>query len=568
MHDIQNDNNVKTWLESLGLRIRAARRAIVHHDPERAPPNVQASHVCLDGGSFEIPDKHLQEFYERYVRDWGLGRQLCFVEIKSVPLFRMFVDLDFVELAALSTDDTLVYVREIHAIVLRCFVGKFHAIVSTTAPRALALKTGSQQEKGNEGCLSEKSFGVKTGIHVVWPDLLVDNALGMRLCRKIQDCLFDCFGAREYPMNPWADVIDSSVMRSIGTGLRMKGSSKPSMKNTCIYQPYVVLNESGEIDHEMFEKTCGCSKLSYVISTTIRETSSEARVSELVSVDILDLKERIDNNFENAIVGGVSVTSFGGGTTPGSFSCMEELMLTPENAWKLQDFFSIYFPKYHNSRSGFKIRKVVVAGGESKDNTNKCVVILTECRYCGNKGGEHESNNVYFVANGGTKTMYQKCFCTCNVNRKYSLCSKYRGAPVRISSHMCSILGIDQGTNNGTGGKSMFIATDRVLKTQEHCSVSTSGSNNASASASTIPDPASEAAAPLRREVVDLDTMMHARIFRAKERDKKIWRAQMESIVFREDNGNDRGGKGGNGKGGNGKGGKGNGSGKGKGKGK
>ena len=143
VQEMQDVQDVKAWLESLGLRIRATRRVInnINNNAERAP-RAQASHVCLDGGSFGIPEEHLQEFYERYVRDWGLGRQLCFVEIKSGPLFRMFVDLDFVELNALSTDDTLVYLREIHGMVIRSFVGKFHAIVSTTAPRAIALKTG------------------------------------------------------------------------------------------------------------------------------------------------------------------------------------------------------------------------------------------------------------------------------------------------------------------------------------------------------------------------------------------------------------------------------------------
>lgn len=141
------------------------------------------THLCMNGEpSLRITD--YDRFYEEYINKVKSGQKLYLVETKT-PLFRFFVDLDYMADSKLSRDEIVSIVRRIHSAI----PGK--CVCSVSSP-------------------VQKSDKVKSGIHIHWPDLIVSKQKAMRLRESIPEDL------REF--------VDESVYK--GSGLRMLWSYK------------------------------------------------------------------------------------------------------------------------------------------------------------------------------------------------------------------------------------------------------------------------------------------------------------------------------------------------------
>jgi hypothetical protein len=70
----------------------------------------------------------------------------------------------------------------------------------------------------------------KTGVHVIYPDLEVDSAMGLTL-RKVAVMRLNKLQRRLSPLNSWDDVLDRCV--HVANGLRMVGSVKMSKCDQC-----------------------------------------------------------------------------------------------------------------------------------------------------------------------------------------------------------------------------------------------------------------------------------------------------------------------------------------------
>lgn len=167
-------------------------------DRWRSTKNV--THFLLDGGTLSAKEG----FYEAYVQDLLNFEKLYVVE-KKTQQFRFFVDLDYVGENELDFERVC---KELWSVVK---LGP--CVIAKADPR-----------------VTEK--GTKYGVHIVWPESVVDKPLANSIRLKI----LDEFGP------DWEKIIDASVYS--GSGLRMLWSYKNEPGST-LYVPWAKMDENG-----------------------------------------------------------------------------------------------------------------------------------------------------------------------------------------------------------------------------------------------------------------------------------------------------------------------------------
>jgi len=157
-------------------------------------PAAPFTHLLMDGGMLYVPDEERDDFYRAYVASIQAGNKLYVVEQKT-KVFKFFVDLDYKGKEALSKEEVERICTALHDV-----VGIGRCVIARARPRPCAE-------------------GIKSGVHVHWPDLRVtrDRALALRT-----DILMR-FPSSEEGLD-WSKVIDASVYT--GSGLRMLWSHK------------------------------------------------------------------------------------------------------------------------------------------------------------------------------------------------------------------------------------------------------------------------------------------------------------------------------------------------------
>jgi hypothetical protein len=168
----------------------------------------------MDGGILCVPSHETQEFYGQCVTMINSGIKLYVVEQKTEN-FKFFVDLDYKAQEKLSDADLLQFCSIIHE-----SVGKHErCVIARAQPRAI-------------------KEGIKTGVHIHWPTVIVDRVKALNLRSKI------ILNLTEYAAFDWARIIDVSVYG--GSGLRMLWSHKKPSGDP--YVPWM------EIDGKPFSK--------------------------------------------------------------------------------------------------------------------------------------------------------------------------------------------------------------------------------------------------------------------------------------------------------------------------
>ncbi len=248
----------------------------------------EATHYMMNGkggGVLIVPDSMHTEFLKIYARDIQNGAIHYLIE-KRTPLFRWMADLDFKGPKEIVREQIIMYVKKIQKVIRsfypdvsgmkneHCF---FDVIVLTT-------------ELGTHGTTGE----VKTGIHLVMPDLPVTQAecLDMRLTLIAE---FEMMGKKTntelHGWNPWEDILDECVYRS--NGLRMPGSHKtlpcplcqrdPIKKKSCkkcgrkgyldgkrVYAPSIYVSQNGTLNEDKLKNLQQSDPWKMVKYTSIR----------------------------------------------------------------------------------------------------------------------------------------------------------------------------------------------------------------------------------------------------------------------------------------------------------
>jgi hypothetical protein len=148
------------------------------------------THVLMDGGQLYVPDADTDTFLNEYVSSIFAGQKLYVVEQKT-ERFKFFVDVDFKSAEPLGDEEAFELCTRIQE-----SVGGGRCLVARAPPRAV-------------------KDGIKSGIHMHWPELVVTRNDAMALRTRI---------LLELDHESWANIIDSSVYG--GSGLRCLWSHK------------------------------------------------------------------------------------------------------------------------------------------------------------------------------------------------------------------------------------------------------------------------------------------------------------------------------------------------------
>jgi hypothetical protein len=147
----------------------------------------------MDGGILFVPDNESKEFFRVYISNVKSGKKLYVVEQKS-EVFKFFVDLDY-KAQEKPSDEFILKI-----------CGAIHEALDSPG-RCCIARTPTRPVKE----------GLKTGVHIHWPDLKVTKAQAISNRAKILLSLPEC-------QIDWNSVVDSSVYG--GSGLRMLWSHK------------------------------------------------------------------------------------------------------------------------------------------------------------------------------------------------------------------------------------------------------------------------------------------------------------------------------------------------------
>lgn len=165
------------------------------------------SHVSMNGSSsLFVPSLDVPEFFREYINQVKNGNKLYLVEAKT-KLFKFFMDIDYI------SDDKLTHesIIEISKRINTCIPGRCLISISKSC---------------------KKKNGIKSGIHLHWPEMIVTKKKALDLRLKVPE---DLIG-----------FVDESVYK--GSGLRMLWSFKKNGDSA--YTPFYDLSSDSPIISE------------------------------------------------------------------------------------------------------------------------------------------------------------------------------------------------------------------------------------------------------------------------------------------------------------------------------
>jgi hypothetical protein len=334
----------------------------------------QLSHVLMDGGVLSIPYERIEEFNDTYINAVIQGEKVFVVEQKT-PVYNFFMDLDY------KDDEQL----DMHQIEVICkticdkvnTLGGQRCIVCVANPKMVDDK-------------------IKTGMHLNWPGLRVDQAGALSIRAHVVSLL-----RKAYMAVQWEKVIDESVYR--GSGFRLPWSHK--MSKGKVEDPYlpIAIYEAGEGAGPFKARGNWVSvgqepSLEHLQMATVRlPPDSEA-------MDIQpgpDLKRKMEGGFTSA-------------QTKNEVNDMELTALLETFVRKnMQGQQNTRLTKLFKSKTGF--------------------LVSTHSQYCENVRRDHGSNHVWFLVDS-KGIICQKCFCRCDTTKgRYNgFCKDFTGRKLQL----------------------------------------------------------------------------------------------------------------------------------------
>jgi hypothetical protein len=351
------------------------------------------SHVLMDGGVLSIPFDKLHAFYDQYVRCVKMGEKLYVVEQKT-PTYNFFMDIDYKEDTHLSLEQiksiTLVICNTVNG-----FGGR-ECIISIADPKP-------------------KDDKVKTGIHLNWPGLIVDQMNAIQLMHHVVSALNKIYSVRD-----WSKDIDASVYGSIGTkgsGFRLPWSHKKSKHTVCNGVGCVACDNGKLIEGEYlprfvfkngtFENISREPSVAALLSSTVR--TEDTRVVTVPELVLLCRPVKKEGDF--------------------TASELKNEVVDYELLALLETFIRQNMQGHEHTRL------------QNVFHYKTCHLIKTSSKYCENIRREHNSNHIRFrIDSGGI--IYQQCFCRCDTlqGRLHGMCKNFTGRKHQLSRKICALL--------------------------------------------------------------------------------------------------------------------------------
>ena len=327
------------------------------------------THVLMNGGTLHVSPDRLNEFNYAYYQSIRNGERLFVVEQKTTPCYKMFLDLDYVDEEALT-------VENVQSIV--------HIIcdkASTFMPHDNTCVISVAQPK-------PKGDLIKTGVHLNWPNCVVDQGIALNLRDHI---IFHL--SKIYSVKDWSKIVDRAVFGdpntgSGGSGFRLPWSYKKS--KDVVEGPYIpfFVYRNGKIVNIASEPIT----VRRIEDVTIRTEETEPNI-QVEPVQVFSMEEKKHTSKPKG-----------------------KEIENPEALAHLETFIR----RYMNGQADARLQKLM--------RDKNVYAIQTNSKYCENLGREHSSNHVWFLVKK-TGTVCQKCFCTCETTkgRKYKMCKDFSG---------------------------------------------------------------------------------------------------------------------------------------------
>lgn len=352
------------------------------------------SHVLMDGGVLSVPFDKLRQFHEKYIEAVKRGEKLYVVEQKSEK-YNFFVDIDYKAETALELNE----IKDICKII--CDKVKRHGgkdcLISVSPPK----DTGGL---------------VKTGVHLNWPGMVVDQSSAIALRDHILVSLSKGKGSKI----DWDDIIDSSVYGNMrrnvkGSGFRMPWSYKKAKHTSCQGRGCSGC-EKGKVD-----------QLAYLPIFIYKHgpLSTILQISQDPTLEILEMAAVRTDLPQTVHVEPPSTV-----IREGTFTAEQtkDELQNDELKSKVEHFIRTHM----EGQSGSYVPKIF----KKKDT----YLVKTTSKYCENIKREHGSNHVWFIISG--QSILQKCFCVCEtlVGRRDGFCKDFCGRRHQLPRDIVELL--------------------------------------------------------------------------------------------------------------------------------
>jgi hypothetical protein len=352
----------------------------------------------MDGGVLSIPFDKLDEFYRVCVKCIENGEKIFVVEQKT-EVYNFFLDIDYKDTEPLDIDtikgiclDICTKVKGL-GITSRC-------VVSVAEPKP-------------------KDGMIKTGVHINWPDIPVDQNGALTLMYHIVGALNTL-----RPDRDWRTYIDQSVYGdpetgSKGSGFRMPWSHKKGKHTECNGAGCMVCNHTGKLTESEY------LPIYRYVNDTLEPMDQTPTVEGLLMATIRTQSEPMCIPVAKTIQRVKRVKKEGAFTAAQTKNEVTDVELKA----LLETFVRKYLPGQKNARLQkiFKHKNTYLVGTTSK--------------YCENLGRNHNSNHVWFMIRDD-HTIRQKCFCRCETmeGRSFGFCKDFSGKSQVLTQKIISIL--------------------------------------------------------------------------------------------------------------------------------
>lgn len=342
----------------------------------------------MDGGVLSVPFDRLNEFHEKYIDAVKSGEKLFVVEQKS-PTYNFFVDIDYKDVKSLSQEE----IQDICKVI--CDKVKRHGgkdcLVCVSPPKRVGEYT-------------------KTGVHLNWPGLVVDQGSALALREHILVALSKAKGGTD-----WNEIVDVAVYgdarrKTKGSGFRMPWSHKMAKHQVCGGQGCPECDGTGKV-----------VQVAYLPLFVYRHgpLSALMPVDRQPSVEILKMSSIRTNEAQVITVEPPSSL-----IKEGAFSAAQTRDEVQDD--EVKNLIEQFVQKNMEGQRDAVITKLF--------RHKETYLVSTNSKYCENLRRAHSSNHVWFHVSG--RLIAQKCFCRCETirQRRDGFCKDFHGRQHELPS--------------------------------------------------------------------------------------------------------------------------------------
>ena len=242
--------------------------------PFRCDKTTAFTHTSIanPAGSYAIPVEQQAKFTEIYTRAMVSGAMLCFTE-KPTPLSPMRTDLDFRFAMPSGAAIQRMYVKEDIDRIVKCYFQILTKYLDVPPEHLNAVVMEKPEPV-------EYRTKMKDGLHIVWPNLIVDTSFQHWIRHQILENATTVFAGLPMTNTP-DDVVDRAIIDR--NNWQMYGSTKPDVKPYRVTRYYSYSPADDALLDRSAEKHVGdtTTDIAFVTSLSVR-VAADAPASPLL----------------------------------------------------------------------------------------------------------------------------------------------------------------------------------------------------------------------------------------------------------------------------------------------